>query len=288
MDGWPPPQFAPTAEGPVRYAQAGEGRDVLLLHGAMACLEDMLLGPFGAVAGRFRATAFDRPGYGETPRGRLKGGLADQAGRLRLAARALGVQRPILLAHSFGCAVALRWALAWPDEVAGLVLISPIAFPELRFEHLLFGPRAPVGAGDVIAYGPGPLMDAAILPLLWTGLFAPQAMPERYRRAFPFPLACGPSQMQAVGEEAVQAMPDLAQAASLYALCRTPAAILFGSADRVALPQAHAQPLAALLPDAAPHRLEGLGHMLHQFEAGAVLEALAGLAARSPGLSVPA
>ena len=81
----PPFRFVTASDLPVRYAQAGDGPDVVLIHGAMTSAEDMVLGPFDALAERFRVTAFDRPGHGETHRPRLQGSLSQQTAIWRVA-----------------------------------------------------------------------------------------------------------------------------------------------------------------------------------------------------------
>lgn len=269
--------MAATAEGPIRYAQAGRGRDVILLHGAMTTLEDMLLGPFEALAARFRVTAFDRPGHGATPRRRFDGAPSRQAQHVLAAMAALDLGPAIVVGQSFGSALAMDLALAASGRVRGVVAISPVVFPELRMEHLLYGPRAVPGPGDFIAYGPGRVLDAVLLPLLWEAMFAPQLMPARYRELYPFALASGPDQMLALGEEAVLSLPDLACAAWLYPLCEPPVSILSGSADWLSPPWRHAARLAALAPRARLQLLPGLGHMLHHFAIGEVVQAVASL-----------
>ena len=278
----PAEAFVETDDGPVRYVQAGQGRDVVLVHGAMTCLEDMVLGPFDALAAHYRVTALDRPGHGKTGRPRLHGSPLTQALRVREAVRGLGLENPILVGHSFGAALAMDWALEFPQELRGVVLISPIVFPEIRLEHLLFGPRAVVGAGDFIAYGPGPYADAWLLPLLWRGVFAPQPMPERFRRDYPFALGSGPSQLLALGEEAVLALPSLALTAARLPSCPTPVRIIAGEADIVASPHRHARRMAALLPNAEAAVLPGQGHMLHHFAIDEVVQAVRELDRQGP------
>jgi pimeloyl-ACP methyl ester carboxylesterase len=270
----PPLRMIDTAYGPIRCAQAGRGRDVVLLHGAMTSVEDMLLGPFDALAERFRVTAFDRPGHGATPRGRLQGAPSHQARHVLAAMQALDLGPAVVLGQSFGAALAMELALAVPDRVRRVVAVAPIVFPEVRLEHLLYGPRAIPGVGDAIAYGSGRLFDSLLLPLLWEAIFAPQAMPPRYRELYPFALASGPAQMLAVGEEAVLALPDLACAAWRYPRCAAPVSILSGSADWLSPPWRHAARLAGLAPRARLRLLPGLGHMLHHFALDEVIEAV--------------
>jgi pimeloyl-ACP methyl ester carboxylesterase len=274
MEPMPPLRVLDTAQGPIRYAQAGEGTDVVLLHGAMTSVEDMLLGPFDPLADRYRVTAFDRPGHGATPRRRGAGAPSNQARHVLAAIEALDLGPAAMLGQSFGAALAMELALFAPGRVRGVVAVSPVVFPEVRMEHLLYGPRALPGVGDAIAYGPGRLIDALLLPVLWEAMFAPQPMPERYRELYPFALASGPDQLRALGEEAVLALPDLACAAWLYPRCEPPVAVLSGSADWLSPPWRHAARLAALAPRAKLSLLPGLGHMLHHFAIGEVVEAV--------------
>ena len=49
----------------IRYTQAGEGPDVLVLHGWGGCIESF--GPvIGALCDRYRVTALDFPGHGKS------------------------------------------------------------------------------------------------------------------------------------------------------------------------------------------------------------------------------
>jgi pimeloyl-ACP methyl ester carboxylesterase len=268
----PPLRFIDTAAGPVRYAQGGRGADVVLLHGAMTSVEDMLLGPFEALAARFRVTAFDRPGHGATPRRRLDGAPSRQTSQILAAMTALGIERPVVIGQSFGAALAMALALEAPQRVQGVLAISPLAFPEWRLEHFLYGPRAVVGMGELIGHGPGRLLDALLLPPLWHAIFAPQPMPARFAHSFPFALASGPSQMAAVGEEALLSIPDLALAALRYPSCQVAVSVLSGTADWLGPPWTHAAALAAAIPRARLRLLPGLGHMLHHFAQARIVE----------------
>ncbi len=274
----PPLSFVQTPDGPIRYAQAGEGGDVVLIHGAMTSVEEMVLGPFDALAEQFRVTAFDRPGYGASTRARLRGAPSSQAAHLLAAMHALDLGPAVVLGHSFGGAVAMAMAMVAPERVRGVLAISPIVFPELRLEHLLFGARALPFMGEVIGYGPGRWMDAALLPLLWPAMFAPQIMPPRFAAHYPFALASRPGPMLALGEEAVLALPDLAANAPRYRSCKVPLEVFAGSRDWVTPPWGQAPALAAAVPGAKLRRLPGLGHMVHHFAVDDLAEAVARLA----------
>lgn len=255
-------------------AQGGSGPDVVLVHGALSVIEDMLLGPYDALAERYRVTAFDRPGHGRSGRRRLEASIWRQAEALHEGAGRLGLDRPVVVGHSFGGSVALAWALRHPEAIGGLVLLAPLAFPEPRLEHLLFGPRAIPVMGDVIAMTSGPALDAMAAPALARAMFHPQQIPERMRTEFPLRLVMEPRHMQAEGEDLLEAISGLSAAAMLYPSCPLAVRILAGSRDRVVNPSLHSRGLAALLPRGQFSRIEGLGHMLHHFAQPQIVEAV--------------
>lgn len=73
----------------------------------------------------------DRPGWGQSGYGRMVPDLADQSRLLAPLLDAPG-QRTLLVAHSYGAAVALRLALDRPRQVSGLVLVAPTLSADLE------------------------------------------------------------------------------------------------------------------------------------------------------------
>lgn len=259
----------------VGYAELGSGPDVLLIHGTLMTLDDMVLGPMAALAERHRVVAVDRPGHGTSDHVRVTdGSLWSQAATIHAAARALGLRRPVVCGHSYGAAVALAYGIAYPDEAAGIVALSPICFPQPRLELLLFGQRAVPGSGDALAEALHASTDALLLPTLWSAIFAPQAMPERFAAEFPFALAGLPKQMISEGENAVAMAADLSRSAFGYPGCRVPVRVLAGSADIVINPVVHGWAAAQLMPRGRFDLLPGIGHMLHHFCVDAVVSAV--------------
>jgi pimeloyl-ACP methyl ester carboxylesterase len=185
--------YIDTPEGNrLHYYESGAGRDVILIHGALVTADDSIIALQQALVPRHHIVAFDRPGHGLSTRPRAQSSLWTQAESIRDAANIIGVARPVLVGHSYGAAVAIAYAMKHPQEVAGVVAISPIAFPEPRLEHFLFGPRGLPLVGEALAATLGPLQDGLTLPLLWEAMFWPQRMPQHYRARFPS-IACGRS-----------------------------------------------------------------------------------------------
>ncbi|MCJ2072981.1 alpha/beta hydrolase [Methylobacterium sp. J-030] len=265
----------------IAYAENGSGPDLVAIHGTLMCLEDLWLGPVPALAEHFRVVAVDRPGHGFSlrPRGRAAD-LWDQAARIRDAVRQIGLHKPVILGHSFGGAVALAYGMLHPEEIAGVVAVAPICFPELRLEQMLFGPRALPFGGEPLSHMLGATSDKALLPLLWNAMFLPGTMPEIMARAFPFDLAARPAQITAEGEDAGWLWPGLTRSMLGYPTLRVPVRLLAGSADLVVNTALHAQRATGLIPDAQLDLLPGSGHMLHHFHAAAVVRAALSFQAR--------
>ena len=269
-------RYADAGEGrTLAYVEAGSGPPVLLIHGAMVNLDDMLLGPFDALAREHRVIAFDRPGHGGSGRRRFEDASPwRQAGLIRNAATALGAERPLIVGHSFGGAVALAYAMAYPDETAAVLALAPLVWPEPRLELFLFGPRTPPGVGDLLSLGSHRTLDPALLPLLWRAMFLPQAVPERFLEYFSFGSAGDPAALIANGEDAFAGLTSLWRSALAYPRCRTPVRILGGDRDAVVNNAAHGALLGQVLPAGRFSTVQGMGHMLHHFAIDEILAAV--------------
>ena len=108
----------------LRIASSGTGPpDFLCLHGLVDQLEiwDRLVGPLSE---RGRAIRLDLRGHGESdaPPGPYR--REDLARDVVALLDALEISRAILVGHSMGGVIAMTTALAYPDRVAGLVLIG--------------------------------------------------------------------------------------------------------------------------------------------------------------------
>jgi pimeloyl-ACP methyl ester carboxylesterase len=166
-----PAPLAVLADGTrIAGEQAGEGPAVLLLHGLTATRRYVVMGSRMLERSGRHVIAYDARGHGasDAPRD----GAYDYP---RLAADAIavldacGVRRAVLAGASMGAHTALALALAHPDRVAGLVLITPAYDPErsldadvlARWDALADGLQRGGVEGFVAAY------DLAALPPAW-------------------------------------------------------------------------------------------------------------------------
>jgi pimeloyl-ACP methyl ester carboxylesterase len=232
-------------------------------------------------ARNYRVLIFDRPGFGHSERpGRGPGRWGPEA-QARLLQRALvqiGVQRPVVLGHSWGAMVALAMALDYPDFVHSLVLESGYYYPTARPDVPLASvPAIPV-LGDLLRYTVSPLVARASWTMVAKALFAPAKVPD-YFWDFPAWMALRPSQLLATAEEAAEMVPAAARLARRYGDLQVPAVIIAGSQDPIAQAESHSGRLHAELPDSELRMFEGMGHMLHHLKPGKVMEAIDAAAA---------
>jgi pimeloyl-ACP methyl ester carboxylesterase len=267
-------EFTPSNQ-PLHYIQKGSGRDVVVLHGAWVMLQDLTSsGLVDTLAQRWRVTAFDRPGYGFSPREKAMGSPIVQARVIRDAVRSLGIEQPIIVGHSYGGPLALAYAAQFPDEVAGVVFMSGLAFPTPRMDLLPFMLPATPLFGEAVARTMLPAYEALLIPVLRL-CFAPRSIPEAFTREMPREMMLRAGQLEAAAEDLAALVPALGLLQQSYREIETPVAILSGEQDRIASPGYHAVGLSRQLPHASLRLLPGLGHMLHHFRPDAVAEAVA-------------
>lgn len=114
----------PTAHGDIHYLESvGEGTPVIFIHGMPGLANEF--DPVRASIDNRHMVAFDRPGYGWSD-GRPQP-FAGQIDALVDAARALGIERAVVVGHSFGGLAALGVAIRHPEFVDRMLLLAPAA-----------------------------------------------------------------------------------------------------------------------------------------------------------------
>lgn len=128
----------------IHYQQAGAGQDVLLLHHATGSMRTWRK-QMPMLAEHCRATAYDRPGFGQSQwLDRWSPDYLDQdVVDLAALLDALGIDRAWLVGHSDGATIALLAAARHPDRVAGVLAEAPHVAVET--------PRCPQAIVDFLA-----------------------------------------------------------------------------------------------------------------------------------------
>ena len=106
------------------------GPPIVMLHGASSNLEVMRQPVGERLARKHRVILIDRPGHGWSTRARLEDSTPEiQARMIEEALAKLGVDSAIFVVHSWAGALGARIALDYPQAVAGLVMLAPVAYP---------------------------------------------------------------------------------------------------------------------------------------------------------------
>lgn len=141
----------------IAYREAGDGHDVVLVHGNFASkrwFSELLASPPAGA----RLLALDLPNFGDSDPLGAPITMAAYAEAVRGFVAACGLERPVLVGHSMGGAVVLEAAAAEPDAWPALVLVDGSA------PDGLVTPEAHYPLLDAFR-GNGPLLQQALAPL---------------------------------------------------------------------------------------------------------------------------
>lgn len=232
----------------IDYEEAGSGPAAICLHGIGGDATS-----FAPQLGELplRVISWSMPGYRQSLPGKLTfGGLS---GALERFMDALGLDDAHIVGHSIGGMIAQDFALRHPARVRSLALIGTTP---------AFGGRDPSFAEAFLKDRLAPL-DAGM------------SMAEMARAAAP--LVCGPDappEVHAAVERPMANVPEPVWRDILACLTTfnrreetgkltMPACLIAGTEDRNA-PAKTMEKMAAAMPDAEYHLIEGAGHMINQ------------------------
>ena len=237
-----------------------EAVPTIVLHGASGNLRDQMSAPYAAHLDR--AVFVDRPGHGHSTRGSDRNDTpGGQAATMVAMMDALGIDRAVVLGHSYAGAVAASMALHHPDRVRGLVLVSPVTHPWPGGRMLWY---YELGALPLI----GPLFAyTLLLPFglrrmvcAVRGVFAPQPVAPDYNERAGTLLALRPRNFLANARDLTRLFPAIGDLAPRWRELAAPTVVIAGTEDRIVGTNIHARPFARAVPHARLVTVEGLGH----------------------------
>lgn len=271
----PEGQFLTVDGHRVHVVIRGQGPDLVLIHGASGSTRDMTFELVKHLDERYRVLVFDRPGLGYTDRiNRTGATIAQQADLLSKAALQLGAQRPIVAGQSYGGAVALAWAVHFPDRLSALVPIAAVssiwATPLDRYyrivSHRFLGP---VAIPLITAF----VSDAHVDKVLAT-VFVPQKEPSGYGAHFGPGLTLRRKTLRANALQRANLLGEIRAMISRYGEISVPTEILHGEADTTVPSWNHSERLVTRIPHATLTLLPEIGHMPQHVSPGDVAAAI--------------
>jgi pimeloyl-ACP methyl ester carboxylesterase len=247
----------------IHYVETGEGRPIVFVHGLGGQLYHFRHPMFPMLPG-YRLIALDRPGSGYSVRAAgATARLPEQAEVVAKFIEALGLEKPLLVGHSLGGAVALTVALNHPDTISGVITLAPLTHMEdevrAEFKSLYITSKLKRWLIAQTTAVPTSLRYAS---QTLDFVFGPQKWPEDYIIAGGGMLGLRPSHFFATASDIVAIEKDLPEIEARYGEITMPAAMMFGTADRVLDHKRHGIPMRDKVAGLDLDLAEGQGHML--------------------------
>lgn len=246
------------------YVDEGKGPPLVMIHGLMGSSRNLTYALSGQLRERFRVITLDRPGSGYSSRGaHTAADLPAQARQIAAFIKTLDLDKPLVLGHSLGGAIALALALDHPHAVSGLVLVAPLTHPQ-RLLPLVFLSLAVRPAwlrrwlSQTLTMPVGLLTKGSVVK----GVFAPDTAPADFATRGGGLLGMRPDNFYAASTEINTVNDHLPDMVKRYPQLTLPIGLIYGARDKVLDFQKHGQALASKVPGLKLQVVEGRGHML--------------------------
>lgn len=235
---------------------------ILLIHGLSGQMHHFLYGVADLLGAQYRVIVVDRPGSGYSfrPNG-ISAAISNQADTMALLINELKLNKPIVVGHSFGGAVALALAQRHPQLVSGLALIAPLSHEPKAVSSAFAALSVPKLFQKVFS-------QTLALPLtminrekILAQVFGPEQVPQDFAVRGGAILSARPSHFVGACRDLASATADLPAMTALYSSMKTPVSVLFGKDDKILSPKEHGEALVNRIPDSQLTLVEG-GHML--------------------------
>jgi len=218
----------------------------------------------GQLREHFRVISLDRPGSGySTRRSGTPADLPAQARQIAAFIKTLDLDKPLVLGHSLGGAIALALALDHPHAVSGLVLVAPLTHPQ-RMLPLVFLSLAvrPAWLRRWVAHTLTLPIGLLTKDSVVKGVFAPDPAPPDFASRGGGLLGMRPDNFYAASTEINRVNDHLPDMVKRYPQLTLPIGLIYGGQDKVLDFQKHGQALASKVPGLKMQVIEGRGHML--------------------------
>ena len=201
----------------------------------------------------------------------------------------LGIERAIIIGHSFGGAIAAAFALEHPERVSGLLFASAAThpWPGGRTSWYYGVTALPVIGrlfSETLAYPAGALRMAGATKCV----FAPNAIPENYLDRASIALVLRPATFRANAVDVQSLYPYALANARRYREIAAPTVVISGDSDTVVYEEVHSVGLARDIPGAELVWVRNLGHKPDWIAPDLIIAALERLGGKAVDLQATA
>ena len=257
----------------LHYVESGTGPAVVLIHGNAGNAADFESGAIDALSGNHRVIAIDRPGHGDSDRALNADTVEEQATLLHDELAKLEIRRPILVGHSWGGSLALAYSLAYPDDIAGMVLIAPAAYPDKGDPFFLrLAGKVPF-VGELGALLGRSVLSRGMVRKDLANAFYPQPVPDWYFKTV-LRSWLGRKQLKAYFEDEAKLNDSLENMKGRYADIQTPTVIITGDKDQIVDAKHNAHQLHKVMKKSRIIELANTGHEIPQTRPESIAQAI--------------
>ncbi|PIB24580.1 hypothetical protein BFP76_05160 [Amylibacter kogurei] len=256
----------------------GRAPVIILLHGAGGNLRDWTFKVAPELSKNYTVIAFDRPGHGYTDVYDIKGESPQyQADILRQATQKLGIKNAVVVGYSLGGAVAIAWALDYPQMLDGILLLSSVSNPWI------------IPPSDLYDYVGHPLTSYIVAPIIsafvptrkirndYARVFTPQSPPDGFLDHVGTALTVRPKSFRANARQVRGLLRNIKLMSQRYDELSLPIEIIHGTRDRSVPAAIHAKVMKQRVPHANLTLIPSMGHGAHQLATPEIYSAIARL-----------
>lgn len=259
-------EFATVPGGEIHYLDLGpkDAPAIVLIHGLSGQLQNFNYGVAEQLAQDHRVIVPDRPGCGYSRRdGAARAAIPEQGRMISALLDHLGIEKPTIVGHSLGGAVALAMALdRGPEATAALALICPLTHDQSDVPEVFKGLEIRTewlrkAISQTIAV---PVAKATATKTL-NAVFHPEPAEGDFLHRGGAILGLRPSAFVTASEDlqgVERSMP--AQAARYGDELKISGGVLYGAQDAILSPQIHGESMQQF--GLSYEALEGRGHMI--------------------------
>lgn len=270
------------------HVPAGPDADlppIVFIHGASGNLRDQAGAFLDPLRGRAELLFVDRPGHGFSERGGPENDTPDgQANAIAKLMEKKGIERAIIVGHSFGGAITASFGVLHPDKVEGLVFLAAATHPWPGgvdwYYHLASTPVIGPIFCQTLALHAGMLrVEAAI-----DHVFAPNPQPDNYLKDTGPALVLRPSTFRSNAKDVAGLHGYVSAFSPRYKEISKPTVVITGDSDEIVLEEIHSKGLARDIQGSELVWITGLGHKPDYIVTDIVIAALEKIAGRDRDL----
>ena len=234
---------------------------LVFIHGASGNLLDQIGAFLDPLRGRAEMLFVDRPGHGYSERGGPENALpSGQADAIAALMDKRGIDKAIIVGHSFGGAIAAAFGVRHPDKTAGLLFLAPATHPWPGGIDWYYH----VATAPVIGWL---FNHALVIPLglrrLERGtlnVFKPNPRPSDYIEKTGPSLVLRPATFRNNAVDFSRLLDYVKAQSHFYSRISAPTVIITGDSDDIVWEHLHSQGLAHDIAGSELVTIKGIGH----------------------------